>query len=69
MCYYFTVNGGWSTWTAWSTCSKTCDNIEGERTRTRLCNNPEPSHGGANCGSDNSETDVCSEDTPCPGMI
>merc|ERR1711871_648824 len=40
------VHGGWSTGDdGWSACSKSC----GGGVRRRLCNNPEPLHGGNNC--------------------
>ncbi|KAK7454681.1 hypothetical protein BaRGS_00039564, partial [Batillaria attramentaria] len=41
------VDGGWSCWTDWGPCSVTCG--EGTRTRTRTCDNPPPSNGGADC--------------------
>ena len=51
------VAGNWSTWGDWSTCSKTCGN--GRRVRSRLCNNPAPSHGGAFCIGDANNTEAC----------
>jgi hypothetical protein len=52
------VDGGWSTWSAWSICSVTCGG--GTQTRTRVCNNPAPSNGGATCSGSASESQVCS---------
>jgi hypothetical protein len=40
------VNGGWS---AWSTCSATCDG----GTQTRTCTNPAPTNGGVTCSGIN----------------
>jgi len=36
----------WGSWGAWSKCSATCG---GPQTRSRVCDNPAPMHGGANC--------------------
>lgn len=44
------VNGGWSDWSAWSTCSA------GKKTRTRTCTNPAPANGGADCTGSSTET-------------
>lgn len=41
------VNGGYSPWQEWSPCSETCGN--GQQNRMRMCNNPVPSNGGADC--------------------
>lgn len=47
------VNGGWSGWSAWSTCRNNT------QTRSRTCNNPASSCGGANCTGDASQTQSC----------
>ena len=41
------VDGGWSDWSRWPSCSVTCE--DGHMTRTRQCNNPVPVHGGHDC--------------------
>ena len=47
----FKVDGGWSSWGEWSTCSQTCD--DGNHERSRTCTNPERKNGGRDCrGSD-----------------
>ncbi|XP_057305531.1 uncharacterized protein LOC130642791 [Hydractinia symbiolongicarpus] len=52
-----TVNGSWSTWTAWSACNKPCGH--GNYVRTRTCTNPLPLYGGCICKG------VSKEETPC----
>lgn len=60
------VDGGFSEWTSWDTCSVTCGT--GTHTRTRDCNSPTPAYGGADCVGDLLETESCNEG-PCPGRI
>ena len=43
----FTVNGGWSIWNGWSTCSVSCG--PGNRSRTRICTTPSNYSGDLNC--------------------
>ena len=60
------VNGGWSEWGNWDTCSVSCDG--GTQRRTRECNNPTPEHQGNSCDfdrSNNTETRTCAEQN-CP---
>jgi hypothetical protein len=55
------INGGWSQWSSWSVCDKTCDT--GVHARTRACNTPAPVNGGNDCsGIDGGEN---TEDRPC----
>lgn len=51
------VNGKWSSWNAWSSCSKTCG--VSHRMRKRLCNNPMPKHNGTYCDGENVEYEDC----------
>jgi len=44
---FFLVNGGFSQWSSFSACSKTCD--DGVQVRTRSCTKPRPAHGGRKC--------------------
>jgi len=53
------VNGGWTTWSSWGSCSVTCGS-GGNYTRTRDCTNPTPINGGADCAGADSQTDACS---------
>lgn len=59
-----TVNGGWSSWTSWSQCSRDCS--RGIRSRKRTCTNPEPKYGGQTCQGLAQEYQECNI-TPCPG--
>jgi hypothetical protein len=56
------IDGGWS---AWSACNATACGTSG--TQTRLCNNPFPSGGGADCSGSSSQScqaDACVVATP-----
>jgi len=60
------VNGGWGKWTSFGSCSKTCGG--GVKERSRQCNNPRPSHGGAKCpGSDRGVTACATYRCPVNG--
>lgn len=60
-----TVHGQWTAWSAWSACSETCGIAV--KTRTRMCGNPAPAHGGRVCvGQDRTEI-YCASNPPCPG--
>ncbi|XP_031561318.1 hemicentin-1-like [Actinia tenebrosa] len=63
------VNGGWSAYSAYSKCTKSCGG--GTQTRTRTCTNPPPSHGGANCVGPSSETQACNSQAcgPAPCKV
>ncbi|KAK3700598.1 hypothetical protein QZH41_010513 [Actinostola sp. cb2023] len=57
------VDGKWSSWQRWSSCSATCGG--GVRVRERTCDNPAPSGHGKNCEGKPEETGACAQD-PCP---
>jgi len=50
------LDGNWSPWSVWSSCSLTCGG--GNQTQTRTCTNPPPSNGGKNCSTTNIESIV-----------
>ncbi|XP_068688561.1 uncharacterized protein [Montipora foliosa] len=59
------VHGNYSTWSNFSSCSKSCGN--GSMERQRNCSNPEPKHGGKDCSilGASKEIKSCNE-FPCP---
>ena len=57
LAFWFSVDGNFTQWTAWSQCSKTCGN--GFQTRYRSCINPPPSNGGRDCVGPRNETQEC----------
>ena len=63
--HFNVVHGGWSRWSRWTTCSKSCG--KGSQQRFRNCTNPRPSYGGRDCnyGSPNGR-ETCNTQ-PCPG--
>ena len=64
--YNIAVDGGWSEFGDWTTCSVTCGG--GTQTRTRTCTNPAPANGGATCPGSNTNTGGCNA-RDCPGKI
>ncbi|XP_061877506.1 SCO-spondin isoform X2 [Entelurus aequoreus] len=59
------VDCGWSSWTQWSACSRTCD--VGVRRRYRSGTNPPPESGGRPCEGVRVGLDTCSVE-PCFGV-
>lgn len=64
--FFIVVNGGYSSWSDWDTCSDTCGG--GTKTRARDCTDPVPAFGGENCTGHSEESQTCSND-PCPGIL
>lgn len=60
------VDGMWSSWSAWTTCSKTCGC--GIQTRTRTCDNPKPANNGTFCLGDGVQEQICNTSIACQGM-
>ena len=52
-----TVDGGFSNWGSWGTCTVTCGG--GTQVRTRSCSNPAPQYGGALCAGATSQSQGC----------
>ncbi|MEQ2168913.1 hypothetical protein GOODEAATRI_019547, partial [Goodea atripinnis] len=59
------VDCGWSSWTQWSACTRTCD--VGIRRRYRSGTNPPPAFGGRPCKGERVGVDTCSI-APCLGI-
>ncbi|XP_026673494.1 A disintegrin and metalloproteinase with thrombospondin motifs 3-like isoform X2 [Ceratina calcarata] len=51
-------DGGWSRWSTWEKCSRTCG--VGVQCRTRRCNKPAPGYGGKYCSGPSDDCRVCS---------
>ncbi|XP_076448550.1 coadhesin-like [Babylonia areolata] len=60
------VDGQWSVWGPWSTCSVTCDT--GSRSRSRTCDNPPAQFWGRPCSGAASDVTNCSLPS-CPGQV
>ncbi|XP_072244446.1 A disintegrin and metalloproteinase with thrombospondin motifs 13 isoform X2 [Leuresthes tenuis] len=56
------VHGSWSSWSEFSSCSRTCGG--GVTLRTRQCNNPRPAFGGNDCEGPDVEAELCHQQ-PC----
>ena len=62
--FLLAVDGGWSEWTDWLPCSTSCGT--GHSVKHRQCTDPQPQHGGRECGSDNVQYKAC-KSSPCLG--
>ena len=62
----YLVNGGYSLWSSWGSCSHTCG--IGKKSRSRSCTFPKPMHGGNDCTGLGESVDLTDcIDGPCPG--
>ena len=59
------VDGAWTPWSAWSSCTVSCGG--GKQTRGRTCTDPSPAHGGALCVGDENESKACNT-IQCEGI-
>ena len=61
---FLKVDGRWSEWQVWGTCSKSCGG--GVQKRIRGCTNPAPANGGRDCVGELEQTQACNLNA-CPG--
>ena len=60
------VDGQWGIWKEWSKCDGRCpQDINGVRTRNRLCDSPSPNYGGNYCIGESNKTESCNLNTSC----
>lgn len=59
------MNGGWTTWTPWSSCPETCN--DEYLNRTRSCSNPASVNNGTDCQGIDIEFKSC-QAAQCPGI-
>ncbi|XP_066912653.1 uncharacterized protein [Clytia hemisphaerica] len=52
-----TINGGWTSYTDWTSCSQTCGG--GTQTRRRYCRNPVAQDGGRVCSGQDTQSKSC----------
>ncbi|XP_073734962.1 A disintegrin and metalloproteinase with thrombospondin motifs 14 isoform X1 [Callorhinus ursinus] len=57
-------DGGWSSWTKFGSCSRSCGG--GVRSRSRSCDNPPPAYGGRPCSGPEFQYQICNSEE-CPG--
>jgi len=57
------VNGNWGAWSNFGACSEDCGT--GSRSRSRVCDDPEPAFGGTSCPGLATEQEPCNTQ-PCP---
>lgn len=62
-CLPLQINGMWSEWSDWTSCSESCG--RGTRRRYRKCNNPAPIYGGKPCLGADGQQEYCNQ-PPCP---
>ena len=67
LCIRLTVNGSYTAWSNWTSCSTSCG--PGQQLRHRNCTEPKPAYGGADCEGPGTETKECFIEVICPGKL
>lgn len=55
--FFVSVDGGWTAWSSWGTCTVSCGG--GSQQKDRTCTNPTPQYGGAQCQGVTFLTQTC----------
>ncbi|XP_070704685.1 properdin-like [Pempheris klunzingeri] len=58
------VDGGWGSWSPFSSCPVTCG--VGLKVSTRRCDSPASKHGGQPCAGEERRTSICETNVHCP---
>ena len=66
---FLQIDGKWSDWSNWTTCSQRCwystQDEKPTQKRYRNCDSPKPKYGGRDCFGDDFEEQQCNT-APCP---
>ncbi|CAF4182472.1 unnamed protein product, partial [Rotaria magnacalcarata] len=57
------INGSWSEWSLWSSCTRTCGSAI--QKSQRFCDNPKPENGGQYCSGQSTRIRSCEHNLPC----
>ncbi|XP_052793992.1 SCO-spondin-like [Mya arenaria] len=61
---YCPIDGFWSMWSPWTSCSVSCS--VGVQVRERHCDNPPAQHGGLPCKGEPLQEKICNSNAHCP---
>ena len=64
---HVSVDGLWTSWGPWGSCSVSCG--DGLKIRERNCSEPAPKFGGRECPGFINETQSCYSGAPCPSKL
>lgn len=65
LCPSAPVNGGWGSWSPFSSCPVTCG--VGLQVSNRKCDSPAPKHNGQLCHGEENRIRICKTNVHCPG--
>lgn len=65
LCLSAPVNGGWGSWSPFSSCPVTCG--VGLQVSNRKCDSPAPKHDGQRCHGEETRIRICKTNVHCPG--